>query len=156
MDAQRNLAPSARCTYQETEENRMRRSSFSWLDRACSLSHAPARSSHCQRLRASRHAPGIDLARSRSFFAASNLRAIALSRLLGGKCQEFVEFVEVAESVTLHLHRLATQQARSRLCPGARSILRRGEAWYSRDDVKRLYVKSDDPAIARKSLAMEN
>ncbi len=31
-----------------------------------------------------------------------------------------------------------------------------GEAWYSRDDVKRLYVKSDDAEIARKRLIMEN
>ena len=31
-----------------------------------------------------------------------------------------------------------------------------GEAWYSLDDVKRLYVKSDDAAIARKGLVMEN
>jgi hypothetical protein len=29
-----------------------------------------------------------------------------------------------------------------------------GDAWYSRDDVKRLYIKSDDPAIARMKLAI--
>ena len=36
------------------------------------------------------------------------------------------------------------------------ALLGGGEAWYSRDEVKQLYVKGDDPAIDRRQLIIEN